>query len=94
MEFDGRVVPGGLDASALKQLLSRGWMTHDGMWFMQVLSAHGIEEANRLNLGAIRTMAPIEVKRIMKALGLKVIAGDADVQRLLLDGIGLLIVTS
>lgn len=58
------------DKEALKQLLLRGWMTHDAMWFKSALEAYGIEAANQLNRAAIRSMAPIEVKRVKQALGL------------------------
>ena len=51
------------------ELLTRCWMTHDGMWFAQVLEECGPETASRLNLGAIRAMAPIELKRLLKAWG-------------------------
>ena len=49
------------------QLLTRCWMTHDAMWFRQVLEECGPEVANRLNLAAIRGLAPIELKRLLKA---------------------------
>ena len=70
MQFDGRGTPEHMDKEQLKQLLSRGWMTHDGMWFAQVLRHAGIETANKLNLAAIRDMAPVEAKRMRRALGI------------------------
>lgn len=59
------------ELEALKQLLLRGWTTHDAMWFKSALEEFGIEVANRLNRNAIRSMAPIEVKRVKQALGLE-----------------------
>ncbi len=54
----------------LKQLLTRGWMTHDAMWYRSALEQLGSETANALNKSAIRLMAPIEVRRIGKVLGI------------------------
>lgn len=60
-----------LDKMALKELLIKNWMTHDGLWFYHCLQEFGIEKANALNLAAIKSLASIEVPRIAKALGLK-----------------------
>lgn len=64
----------GLGRPQIRDLLSKGWLTHDGMWFDQAARALGLEEANRLNLAAIRAMAPFEVSRLSEALGVG--AGD------------------
>ena len=53
----------------LKELLIKGWMTHDAMWFYSCLQECGIEKTNRINKAAIRAMAAIEIKRIQKAVG-------------------------
>lgn len=53
-----------------RDLLGKGWLTHDGAWFLNTARLPGIETANRLKKAAIRTMAPIEVRRTMKVLGL------------------------
>jgi len=55
----------------LVDLLNRCWMTHDGMWFYHCLQEFGIEKANKLNKSAIRSLAPIEMKRMKKALGIE-----------------------
>jgi hypothetical protein len=55
----------------LIELLNKCWMTHDAMWFYQCLQEVGIEGANKLNKGAIRSLAPIEVGRIKKFLGME-----------------------
>ena len=55
----------------LKELLIKGWMTHDGMWFLHCLQECGIEKTNRINRAAIRSMAQVETKRVMEAFGLK-----------------------
>ena len=53
----------------VKELLSKCWMTHDGMWFFHCLQAMGIEKTNQLNLAAIESLAGIEIPRICRALG-------------------------
>jgi len=50
----------------LKEHLIKNWMTHDGMWFYHCLKSFGIEEANRLNKAAIKSLAAIEFKRAMQ----------------------------
>jgi len=60
-----------LEKTELQELLVKGWMTHDGMWFFHSLNESGIEKTNRINLAAIRSMASIEVKRIRKTFGLE-----------------------
>ena len=60
-----------LDKKELKELLNKCWMTHDGLWFYHCLQEFGIERANEMNKAAIRALAPIEMKRIRKALGIE-----------------------
>jgi len=55
----------------LKELLNKGWMTHDAMWFYHCLEEFGIEKTNRINLADIKSMSAIEIKRYQKALGLE-----------------------
>jgi len=55
--------------SELKDVLGKGWLTHDGMWFYHTLQAFGVDHANTLNKAAIRSMAPIEINRIKRILG-------------------------
>ncbi len=76
VHFDRGVLAAGTgvpktDQEALKQFLLRGWMTHDAMWFKSALEECGIDLTNRLNRRAIRSMSPIEVKRVQQALGLE-----------------------
>lgn len=58
-----------LDRDELKELLVKCWMTHDAMWFRHCVEAFGIEQANRVNQAAVRSMAAVEIRRIAKALG-------------------------
>lgn len=55
----------------LIELLNKNWMTHDGMWFYHCLQEFGIEKANSLNKAAISTLAPIEMARLKKFLGME-----------------------
>lgn len=69
----------GLGRAQIRDLLAKGWLTHDGMWFDQTARARGLEEANRLNLAAIGAMAPFEVARLAEALGVNAAdLGDAE----------------
>jgi hypothetical protein len=58
-----------LQKNELKELLNKGWMTHDAMWFYNCLQECGIEKTNKINKAAIRDMSAIEIKRIQKAVG-------------------------
>jgi hypothetical protein len=55
---------------ALREHIIKNWMTHDGMWFFHCLQAHGIEDANRINKAAIRSLAALELKRARSLFGL------------------------
>ncbi len=59
-----------LDTRQLNQLMNKCWMTHDGMWFFHCLQELGIEKTNKLNKAAIRSLAPIEMKRLKRAFDL------------------------
>ena len=60
-----------LDKTDIIDLLNRCWMTHDGMWFYHCLKEFGIAKANEMNKSAIRSLAPLEIDRIKKALGIE-----------------------
>lgn len=53
----------------LKELLCKGWMTHDAMWLLHCLEAIGMEKTNEINTQAVFSMSRIEINRIRKALG-------------------------
>lgn len=59
-----------LDGGQIKELLSKGWLTHDAMWFLHCLQEFGIDKTNELNLAAVRSMAAIEARRTARALGM------------------------
>lgn len=54
----------------VKDLLAKGWLTHDGMWFYHTYQEFGIERANALNKAAIKSLAPIEMERAKRVLGI------------------------
>jgi hypothetical protein len=53
----------------IRNLLGKGWLTHDGMWFFHVYKELGLEKANALNKAAIKSLAPIEIARAKLVLG-------------------------
>ncbi len=54
----------------LKEHIIKNWMTHDAMWFFHCLQSHGIQEANRLNKAAIKSLAAVELKRACSLFGI------------------------
>jgi hypothetical protein len=46
-----------LETGQLKELLNKGWMTHDAMWFYNCLQEVGIEKTNKINRAAVKMMA-------------------------------------
>jgi len=59
-----------IDKSELRDLLGKGWLTHDGMWFYHTYQKLRIEAANELNKAAIQSLAAIEVNRVKGILGI------------------------
>jgi hypothetical protein len=73
-----------IDKKEIRNLLGKSWLTHDGMWFYHTYQEVGIEKANKLNKAAIRSLAPIEINRVKKVLGIneeKIVAFE-DIQQL------------
>ena len=58
-----------LDRDDVRELFSKNWLTHDAMWYGSCMQKLGPEKANHLNKTAVRMMAAIEIKRIMKLMG-------------------------
>lgn len=69
-----------LEAKEIKELLSKGWMTHDGMWFLHTLQQCGIDKANQINLAAVSSMAQVEIKRMAKALDVEQVNSLTELQ--------------
>jgi len=59
-----------IEKRAIRDLLGKGWLTHDGMWFYHIYKEFGIESANVFNKAAIKSLAPIEMKRMKRVMGL------------------------
>jgi len=57
-----------IDKEEIRDLLGKGWLTHDFMWFYNTFQELGMEKANTLNKAAIKSLAPIEVQRAKKVL--------------------------
>ena len=77
----------------IRDLLGKGWLTHDGMWFYHTYRELGIEKANTLNKAAIRSLAPIEVKRTMKILGMdkETIRTTVELEKFMLEALELIL---
>ena len=54
----------------IRDVLGKGWLTHDGMWFYHICREFGIEKANEVNKAAIRSLAPIEIDRMKRLVGI------------------------
>jgi hypothetical protein len=59
-----------IEKTEIRNVLGKGWLTHDGMWFYHTCREFGIEKANELNLAAIKAMASLEVDRMKRLLGI------------------------
>jgi hypothetical protein len=69
IDGDDKMTLEALETKQLKELLNKGWMTHDAMWFYNCVQEIGIEKANKINRAAVKTMAAVEMKRMKRALG-------------------------
>ena len=49
---------------------AKNWLAHDGLWFLEVEKAFGMETAIQLDKAAWATFTVLEAKRIMKRLGI------------------------
>jgi len=83
---------GELSAEEIQAYLSRGWLTHDGMWLFNVYNSLGAEKGNELNKAAIRSMAPIEMKRTRDLLGYDSLPADiGGLERFMQDALAILL---
>jgi hypothetical protein len=60
----------GIGKPEIRNVLGKDWLTHDGMWFYHTCREFGIEKANELNRAAIKSLAPIEMDRMKRLLGI------------------------
>jgi Family of unknown function (DUF6125) len=63
-------MPNSLSFEMEKDLLIKGWMSHDARWFMAVTQHFGLDAANRLNQSVCREIGRVEMKRLIKSLAL------------------------
>jgi len=63
-------MPNSLSFEMEKDLLIKGWMSHDARWFMAVAKHFGMDAANRLNQSVCREIGRVEMRRYMKTLAL------------------------
>jgi len=63
-------MPNSLSFEMEKDLLIKGWMSHDARWFMAVAKHFGMDAANRLNQSVCRELGRVEMKRLIKSLAL------------------------
>ena len=75
----------------IRDLLGKGWLTHDAMWFFHIAQEFGIERANTLNKAAIKSMSVIEAQRLAEILGMgkKRIEHFEEIKGFLLEGMKL-----
>jgi hypothetical protein len=59
-----------IEKTEIRNLLGKGWLTHDGMWFYNTCRELGIEKASEINKAAIKSMAPFEMGRMKRILGI------------------------
>ncbi len=81
-----------IEKEEIRDLLGKGWLTHDGMWFLNVCQEFGIERANTLNKAAIKSMSVIEAQRLVEVLGVegKRLETLEEVKGFLLEGLQLI----
>ncbi len=60
-----------IDRFDLKDHLLKNWMTHDALWFFQVLQKCGIEAANEMNKASIKALAAFETQRARRLLAVE-----------------------
>ena len=82
-----------IDKTTLRDVLAKGWLTHDAMWFVNCVQRLGIERANELNLAAIDAMTAFEVDRMKEALGFAEERAESfdELIDFLIDALGLLL---
>ena len=70
-----------LNKEELKEILIKGWMTHDAMWLLHCLRKTGIETTNKINKAASAGLGRIEAKRFKKILNIDEIRTPDDLKK-------------
>ena len=82
-----------LSKQEIRDLLGKGWLTHDGMWFVHTAAELGMDRANVLNRASIRGMSEIEIRRLVAALATdtNALTSSDDLCLLLTEGLAVLL---
>lgn len=58
-----------LNREQMREILLKNWMTHDALWYGEVIWKLGMAEASPMNIRVCRALGKIECKRLMKMTG-------------------------
>lgn len=64
-----------------ENLLRRSWMANDGLWFYQAFAHYGAEVANSWNIAVVREFGRLEMRRLLRALGIPRVTSWAQYRR-------------
>jgi len=70
-----------LSAAQRENLLRRSWMTNDGLWFYQAFVNYGPDVANSWNTTVVREFGRLEMRRLLRALGIQRVTSPAQYYR-------------
>ncbi len=73
-----------LSAVQRENLLRRSWMTNDGLWFYQAFVNYGPDVANSWNTSVVREFGRLEMRRLLRALGIHRVSSPAQYYRVFL----------
>jgi len=59
-----------LSAAQREDLLRRSWMANDGLWFYRAFTDYGHEVANTMNVAVVHEFGRLEMRRLMRELGI------------------------
>ena len=70
-----------LSAAQRENLLRRSWMANDGLWFYQAFVNHGADAANSWNTAVVREFGRLEMRRLLRTLGITRVTSSAQYYR-------------
>ncbi|MFQ5931096.1 MAG: DUF6125 family protein [Nitrospiraceae bacterium] len=71
-----------LSPTQREALLRRSWMANDGLWFYQVFANYGSDVANSRNIAVVREFGRLEMRRLIRTLGITKVTSWAQYRRL------------
>ena len=71
-----------LSPAQRENLLRRSWMTNDGLWFYQAFVNNGSDAANSWNTAVVRQFGRLEMRRLLRTLGVTTVASPAQYYRI------------